>query len=48
MEFLRLLCENHHTEMQDYMRTQPENSHSHNVVSIHAQSGTSMRLDIDN
>ena len=33
MEFLRLLCENHYTEMQDYMRTQPDNMRSYNVVS---------------
>ncbi|CAN0385610.1 unnamed protein product, partial [Hapterophycus canaliculatus] len=33
MEFLRLLCENHYTEMQDYMRTQPDNMRSYNLVS---------------
>lgn len=32
MEFLRLLCENHYREMQDYMRTQPDNLRSYNVV----------------
>lgn len=33
MEFLRLLCENHYNEMQDYMRTQPDNMRSYNLVS---------------
>ena len=32
MEFLRLLCENHYLEMQDYMRKQPDNLRSYNVV----------------
>lgn len=32
MEFLRLLCENHYREMQDYMRTQPDNLRSYNMV----------------
>lgn len=32
MEFLRLLCENHYREIQDYMRTQPDNLRSYNVV----------------
>lgn len=32
MEFLRLLCENHYLEMQDYMRTQPDNLRSYNMV----------------
>ncbi|CAN0165193.1 unnamed protein product, partial [Scytosiphon promiscuus] len=32
MEFLRLLCENHYLEMQDYMRTQPDNMRSYNLV----------------
>lgn len=34
MEFLRLLCENHYHEMQDYMRTQPDNLRSYNVVRV--------------
>ncbi|CAM9744359.1 unnamed protein product, partial [Laminaria digitata] len=32
MEFLRLLCENHYLGMQDYMRTQPDNLRSYNLV----------------
>ncbi|CAN0463253.1 unnamed protein product, partial [Discosporangium mesarthrocarpum] len=32
MEFLRLLCENHFAEMQDYLRNQPDNLRSYNVV----------------
>ncbi|CAN0457240.1 unnamed protein product [Ectocarpus sp. 12 AP-2014] len=33
MEFLRLLCENHYLDMQDYMRRQPDNLRSYNMVS---------------
>lgn len=32
LEFLRLLCEDHFRPMQDYLRVQPDNFRSHNVV----------------
>lgn len=32
MDFLRLLCENHYSEMQEYMRMQPDNMRSYNMV----------------
>lgn len=32
MEFLRLLCENHYLDMQDYMRRQPDNLRTYNMV----------------
>lgn len=36
VESLRLLCVNHYFEMQDYMRTQPDNLRSYNMVRTYA------------
>eukprot|EP00760_Papus_ankaliazontas_P031379 PhM_4_TR5257/c0_g1_i1/m.41768 len=32
MRFLQLFCEGHNTELQDYLREQPDNVHSYNLV----------------
>lgn len=32
LEFLRLLCEDHFLPMQNYLREQPDNAQSHNVI----------------